>query len=89
MTRLLFAAAAAALIAAPAIAKEPTARSFVRDGVTYSYTSFEKDGARVLEGTANGAPFTFEVRGTQVIGTADGQPVAFTIKANTITLASR
>lgn len=74
-------AAAAALIAAPALAHagETTAK-FTHEGVTYTYTAQDVGGERVIKGTAfNGkAPFELHVRGRFVTGTFNSQPVEFT-----------
>ena len=80
MFRKIFAVAAfATVIATPAFASEAPVRTFVRDGVRYSYKTIEKDGVTVLQGTADNRNFRFEVRGDKVAGTANGAPVAFNV----------
>ena len=77
MTKFLFAAAAAslALLSTSAIAGE---RSFTRDGVTYVYTVANKDGARVLEGSASsGGRFRLVVKNGWVRGRVARTPVLF------------
>ncbi len=54
-----------------------------------TYTAIDKDGAKLLTGTANGAPFVLEVRGALVTGTANGMPVSFTYKGKSVAVASR
>jgi hypothetical protein len=74
--------AAAALVTAfatPAFAKDNNVRTFVRDGVSYSYRTIEKDGVTVLQGTADNRDFRYEIRGDKVKGNANGVPVAFNI----------
>lgn len=74
-------AAAAALIAAPALAHaDESAAKFTHEGVTYTYTTQVANGARVIRGTAfNGkAPFELHVRGRYVTGTFNSQAVEFT-----------
>ena len=82
MVRKLFAAAAfAALVSTPALASDTQVRTFVRDGVTYSYKTSEKDGVTVLQGTADSSDFRLEVRGDKVTGFANGTPVSFKVPA--------
>lgn len=74
-------AAAAALFAVPALAHaDSAAQQFTHEGVTYTYTSEEANGERVIRGTAfNGkAPFELHVRGRFVTGTFNSQAVEFT-----------
>ena len=74
-------AAAAALIAAPALAHaDETKAQFTHEGVTYAYTTQVANGERVIRGSAfNGkAPFELHVRGRYVTGTFNNQPVEFT-----------
>lgn len=77
MTRTLFAAAAAMVVfAAPAHASE---REFVKDGVTYTYTSATQGDVRVLKGyTSDGSEFKLTVREGKVRGRVDGRYVSFT-----------
>ncbi len=83
MIRTIVAAAAlATLTATPAFAGAPATHSFVRDGVSYDYRVIERDGYRVLEGTGNSGRFHFEVRGNQVTGTVEREPVSFTLDQN-------
>lgn len=87
-------AAAAALIAAPALAHaEDAGAQFTHEGVTYTYTTENAKGERVIRGTAfNGkAPFELHVRGRYVTGSFNHQPVEFTqaeAKAAGILIAS-
>lgn len=76
MTKTIFAAAALALtLASPGLASE---RSFKRDGVTYTYTTLDQGGARILEGRASeGSKFRLVVRNGWVQGQVAGKPVAF------------
>jgi len=74
-------AAAAALIAAPAVAfAEDTGAQFTHEGVTYQYTTQVSAGERVIRGAAFGGkvPFELHVRGRYVTGTFNHQPVEFT-----------
>lgn len=74
-------AAAAALIAAPALAHADEAgTSFTHEGVTYQYTTQVANGERVIRGSAFGgkAPFELHVRGRYVTGTFNHQAVEFT-----------
>lgn len=84
MTRTLFASAAAALLvlAAPASAAEEDARTFTRDGITYTYTKTQTEAGIVLEGTAEpfGGKFRFVVRNGKVTGYAGGVRVAFLVE---------
>lgn len=88
-------AAAAALIAVPALAQaEDAGAKFTHEGVTYVYTTQVANGERVIKGSAfNGkAPFELHVRGRYVTGTFNSQPVEFTqaeAKALGIQVASR
>lgn len=78
MTKLLIAAAAAAIaFAAPATAA-PKERVFTHEGITYAYTSEPKGDAVVLEGTASkGGKFRLVVKGDWVDGYAGGARVSF------------
>jgi len=91
MVRKLFAAVAfAAVVSTPALASDTAVRTFVRDGVTYSYTTVEKNGVTVLKGTADDyGDFVLEVRGDKVTGFANGTPVAFKVPAVKNETASR
>lgn len=74
-------AAAAALIAAPALAHaDNTGAQFTHEGVTYVYTTQVSNGERVIKGSAfNGkAPFELHMRGRYVTGTFNHQAVEFT-----------
>lgn len=74
-------AAAAALIAVPAMAQaEEAGAKFTHEGVTYVYTTQVSGGERVIKGSAfNGkAPFELHVRGRYVTGTFNHQAVEFT-----------
>lgn len=76
MTRFLTAAVVATVaFAAPASARE---RTFVREGVTYTYTATVKGDATVLEGkTSKGGDFRFVVKNGWVDGYADNNRVSF------------
>jgi len=77
--QILAVAAFATVVATPAVAADAPVRTFVRDGVSYSYTTTEKNGVTVLQGTADNRPFRLEVRGDKVAGTANGDRVGFYI----------
>ncbi len=69
---------ALALIA-PAAAHAADKETFVRDGVTYTYTStVAADGSTVLSGEAGGKPFRLVVKGEAVSGEFNYAPVRFT-----------
>lgn len=73
-------AAAAALIAAPALVHaEEAGAKFTHEGVTYQYTTQVAGGERVIRGAAfNGkVPFELHVRGRFVTGSFNHQPVEF------------
>jgi hypothetical protein len=75
------AAAALALTAAvalPAAAQAGEAKSFVRNGVTYTYTSEQRGEATVLAGKADGMPFRLVVKGKYISGHFANQSVSFT-----------
>lgn len=77
MTKLLFAAAAAALTftAPAAIAGE---RTFTHEGVTYTYSVTNKDKTQILEGTADdGGKFRLSVRNGWVDGYVNSTRVSF------------
>jgi hypothetical protein len=81
MTRIFLSAAALSLaFAAPAFAGE-NARTFTRDGVTYTYTSTKTDGAVILEGDARpfGGKFRLVVRNGRVTGYAGNSSVSFRV----------
>ena len=88
----IIAAAAAALIPAASIAREPanaiaaptpaaTQQSFVHDGSTYVYTTKFVEGRRVIDGRSypSGTGFHLVVRGEDVTGTSGGVPVKFRV----------
>lgn len=80
MIRKIFTVAAfATVIATPALAADTSVRSFVRDGVSYSYRTIEKDGVTVLQGTGDNRDFRLEVRGNKVTGVSNGERVAFSL----------
>jgi hypothetical protein len=87
--KLLAAAAFAAVVSTPALASDTAVRTFVRDGVTYSYQTTQKDGVTVLQGTADNSDFRLEVRGDKVTGIANGTRVAFKVPAIKAETASR
>ncbi|MEZ0497484.1 hypothetical protein [Sphingomonas sp. IW22] len=78
MTKMLFAAAAATLFAAPAMAEETV---FTRDGQTYAYTTAVEGDATIIEGRTlpQNDPFRLTVRGRTASGRVDGRPVSFRI----------
>lgn len=83
MTKTLLAAAALIVaISAPAFAKdEAPQRKFTRDGQTYVYTMVTKAKRIVISGRRypSGSAFELIVKGDQVSGVSDGEPVSFTV----------
>ena len=75
----LIVATSLACLALPAPARaETVATTFVRDGITYSYTTEQLgNGRRILRGTAAGQPFRLVVGARRVTGTYDFRPVDF------------
>lgn len=79
--------AAAALVAAsavPAFAYTATdARTFTRDGETFSYTQVAQDDHVAIDGRnlTSGGTFHLVVRGKRVAGVANGVPVSFFVPA--------
>ena len=76
----LVAAASTALIATVGIAAGPTEQRFTRDGRTYVYTrTLRQDGQTLLVGREldSNARFRLLVKGDQVTGYSNGQPVRF------------
>jgi len=66
-------------LAAPALAHAADKEAFVRDGVTYTYTStVTADGRTILAGDAGGKPFRLVVKGDKVSGEYNYAPVRFT-----------
>lgn len=80
MSKLFTTAAAALLLTSTAALAEP--KQFVADGVTYLYeTATDVRGATVLSGrTLDGGSFRLVVKNGQVRGTANGQPVSFSVR---------
>ena len=81
MFRISLFAIAAIALAAPAVAQaeESAVRTFVHDGVEYSYTTEVKGNARILRGTADSGrtPFVLRVTDRRVDGSFDGNTVEF------------
>jgi len=83
---------AAALVAAsavPAFADTVTdARTFTRDGETFSYTQVAKDDHVDIDGRnlTSGGTFHLVVRGKRVAGVANGVPVSFFVPAKSATM---
>ena len=79
-TSILIAAAIAALSSTIGFAHEAPTR-FVRDGVTYEYTSEQHGDRQVLVGRSlsSGAPFRLVVANGRVHGTSSGVPVSFAV----------
>lgn len=65
-------------LALPALAHAEEAKTFFRDGVTYTYTKTEEKGATVLTGTADSRAFRLVVRNGKVVGYFGYEPVSFT-----------
>ncbi|WP_313538245.1 hypothetical protein [Sphingomonas sp.] len=92
MTRFTIALAATLFAAAPAFAADNDARSFTRDGVTYTYTSTVKGDVKILEGVAKpgNQNFRLVVRNGWVDGNAAGTRVSFRVpKTTKVQVASR
>ena len=82
MFKTLFAATALlAVTAAPAFAKDSAARTFTRDGETYTYTTVNKGSYVLISGTrqSNGSTFELSVHGSRVTGVTGGVPVSFVV----------
>lgn len=83
MTKTFLAAAALiTALSAPAFAKDAAPqRKFTRDGQTYVYTLVTKANRVVISGRRypSGGTFQLVVRGDQVSGFSNGQPVSFTV----------
>ncbi len=81
MFRKYYFAVAAVALAVPAVAQaeEAAVRTFVHDGVEYSYTTEVKGNARILRGTADNGrtPFVLRVTDRRVDGSFDGNAVQF------------
>jgi hypothetical protein len=72
--------AAVALLGIPAIAyAEEAPKTFVYQGVTYTYTSATEGSAKILRGSAYNGKVPFELRVTKsgVTGTFNREPVTF------------
>ncbi|SOB86879.1 hypothetical protein SAMN06297144_1990 [Sphingomonas guangdongensis] len=97
MSKLFTMIAAAATLTATAAQAEP--KRFQADGLTYEYeTQTDARGATVLVGrTLEGGSFRLVVKNGQVRGTANGQPVSFSVadsrgaagRARPVEIASR
>jgi len=75
-------AAAALVLAAPAVASAETQPdSFAYKGVSYSYTTETKGEEKIVRGTAYAGkvPFELHIRKKSVEGTFNDRPVAFTL----------
>lgn len=88
MTKLFFAAAAAAIVATPALAAEGE-KTFTRDGQTYAYTLAAEGDATVIAGRTvpQDEPFRLVVKGRTASGDVDGRQVSFRI-AKPLTVAA-
>lgn len=75
-TAMITAATLTAALAAPVHAAE--SQTFVRDGVTYTYTAESAGEATVLKGKADGTPFRLVVKGSRVTGRFNNNPISFT-----------
>ena len=80
MTKLFFAAAAAAIVATPALAAEGE-KTFTRDGQAYAYTLAAEGDATVIAGRTVplDEPFRLVVKGRTAAGEVDGRQVSFRI----------
>ena len=77
----------AATVSVPAVAKNAQT-SFVRDGVTYTYTLTKAPKATIIEGdAAPGDHFRLIVHGNRVIGTVNGREVSFPVPEKAPTLS--
>ena len=73
--------AAFVAFALPAVAQaEQAPANFVRDAFSYSYVTIQRDGYKILQGTADGAPFRLTVNERTVRGTVNGRAVEFPLK---------
>lgn len=80
MFKTIFAATALLAAATPAFAADAPARTFSRDGETYTYTTVNKGKYVLISGRAvSGATFQLEVRGDHVTGFSGGVPVSFNV----------
>jgi len=80
---LLAAVALVATLSTPAFAKDANEpRTFTRDGQTFVYTVSTKANRVIISGHRfpSGSAFDFVVRGDQVSGVSNGEPVSFTVK---------
>ncbi|MET3825692.1 hypothetical protein ABIC16_001385 [Sphingomonas sp. PvP055] len=89
---LKFIAAVATVVvatAAPAFADVATdARTFTRDGQTFTYTKVAKDDHVDIDGRnlTSGATFHLVVRGKRVAGVSNGVPVSFAVPPKSATV---
>ncbi|WP_333836846.1 hypothetical protein [Novosphingobium sp.] len=74
-------AAAAVLVAAPAVASAQTSDQFAYKGVSYAYTTETKGDEQIVRGTAYAGkvPFELHIRKKNVQGTFNDRPVTFTL----------
>ena len=81
---IVTAAAVIVATAAPAFADTVSdARTFTRDGETFTYTQVAKDDHVDIDGRNldSGETFHLVVRGKRVAGVANGKPVSFFVPA--------
>jgi hypothetical protein len=66
-----------------AMAETSAPRTIEHRGNRYTYTTTEKDGVRIVRGTAGKgfAPFELVVGKRRVTGTVDGRPVSFLLSS--------
>ena len=82
MNRTILSAAAAAscLFAAPALAQEAPAASFIHEGMTFDYTATQQGRSRVIEGkNSDGVKFRLVVHNGRVDGYFDDRHVSFAV----------
>jgi hypothetical protein len=89
---IVTAAAVLVATAAPAFADTVSdARTFTRDGETFSYTQVAKDDHVDIDGQnlTSGGTFHLVVRGKRVAGVANGVPVSFFVPAKSEMLGGK
>ena len=77
--------------AVPAFADPaPAARTFTRDGETFSYTQVAKEDHVDIDGRnlTSGGTFHLVVRGKRVAGVANGTPVSFFIPEKSVPMSA-